>query len=78
LDHGNRNVIAGNRSLRDVGGVLILKGRANLVTRKVVVRARINGIRLAFEEPGLGGHQQCGPPKCGQRQPRRRVRGRLT
>jgi parallel beta-helix repeat protein len=55
VGHGNRNVIAGNRSLRDMGGVLILKGRANLVTRNVVVRARINGIRLAFEEPGLGG-----------------------
>jgi parallel beta-helix repeat protein len=55
VDRGNRNVVAGNRSLRDVGGVLILRGRANLVTRNVVVRARINGIRLAFEEPGLGG-----------------------
>jgi parallel beta-helix repeat protein len=55
LGRGNRNVIADNRSLRDVGGVVILKGRANLVTRNVVVRARINGIRLAFEEPGLGG-----------------------
>jgi parallel beta-helix repeat protein len=55
VDRGNQNVIAGNRSFRDVGGVLVLKGRANLVTRNVVVRARINGIRLAFEEPGLGG-----------------------
>jgi large repetitive protein len=55
VDRGDRNVIAGNRSVRDVGGVLILKGRANLVSRNVVVRARINGIRLAFEEPGLGG-----------------------
>jgi parallel beta-helix repeat protein len=50
---GNRNVIAGNRSLRDEGGVLIEQGRGNLVTRNVVVRARMNGIRLAFEGSGL-------------------------
>jgi parallel beta-helix repeat protein len=50
---GNRNVIAGNRSLRDEGGVLIEQGRGNLVTRNVVVRARSNGIRLGFEGSGL-------------------------
>jgi len=51
--HGNRNVIAGNRSLRDEGGVLIEQGRGNLVTRNVVVRARRDGIHLAFEGSGL-------------------------
>ena len=55
VDRGNRNVIAGNRSLRDVGGVLVLKGRGNRVTRNVVIRPRINGIRLAFEGPEPGG-----------------------
>jgi hypothetical protein len=46
-------VIAGNRSLRDEGGVLIEQGRGNLVTRNVVVRARRDGIHLGFEGSGL-------------------------
>ena len=50
---GNRNVIAGNRSLRDEGGVMIERGHGNLVTRNVVVRARFNGIRIGFEGSGL-------------------------
>jgi large repetitive protein len=50
---GNRNAIAGNRSLRDEGGILIEQGRGNVVTRNVVVRARRDGIHLAFEGSGL-------------------------
>jgi parallel beta-helix repeat protein len=50
---GNRNVIAGNRSLRDEGGVMIERGHGNVVTRNVVVRARFNGIRIGFEGSGL-------------------------
>jgi hypothetical protein len=46
-------VIAGNRSLRDEGGVMIERGHGNLVTRNVVVRARFNGIRIGFEGSGL-------------------------
>jgi hypothetical protein len=46
-------VIAGNRSLRDEAGVVIEQGRGNLVTRNVVVRARRDGIHLAFEGSGL-------------------------
>ena len=52
VERGNRNVIADNRSFRDIGGVVIVKGSANVVTRNAVVRARINGIRLGFEEAG--------------------------
>jgi parallel beta-helix repeat protein len=51
--HGNKNVIAGNRSLRDEAGVLIEQGRGNLSTRNLVVRARRDGIHVAFEGSGL-------------------------
>lgn len=52
---GNRNVVAGNRSFRDNGGIGIEKGRGNLVARNVVLHARWDGIRLGIHEPPIGG-----------------------
>jgi parallel beta-helix repeat protein len=52
---GSRNVIGGNRSFRDGGGILIEGGRGNLVARNVVARARRDGVRLGFDEPPIGG-----------------------
>jgi parallel beta-helix repeat protein len=52
---GSRNVVARSRITRGGGGILIERGRGNLVARNVVMHARLDGIRLGFDEPPIGG-----------------------
>jgi large repetitive protein len=52
---GSRNVIARNRLTGGEGGILIERGRGNLVDSNVAVDVRRNGIRLGFDDPPIGG-----------------------
>jgi parallel beta-helix repeat protein len=51
----SHNEIARNRVSRATESIRVEKGRSNLVTRNVVVRARGPGIRLGIQKPSVGG-----------------------